>query len=78
MLKCTFRDSTHIIKEIKFQLNTSVHCLGTRENVLRIWDIFTKKCMHTLEGHTDQISVATFSPNGNIIMAYVDSCGTLI
>ena len=55
MLKCTFRDSTHIIKEIKFQFNNSVHCLGTRENVLRIWDIFTKKCIHTLEGHTDEI-----------------------
>ena len=37
---------------------------GDFEGTIRVWDVFTGKCMQTLLGHTDSITCLLFVPNG--------------
>lgn len=37
------------------------------KNVVKIWDVETGECIHTLSGHSEEVSSVTFSRTGDII-----------
>ena len=48
---------------------------ASNDGSIRIWDVYSGKCMQVLEGHTDIVSMALFSPNGKyIVSASKDGC----
>ena len=45
---------------------------GSQDNTVRLWDISTGQCLHTLQGHTDWIRSVAFSPNKSIVISGSD------
>jgi ribosome assembly protein 4 len=38
---------------------------GSKDSTLFVWNIETKKRMHDLAGHADEVYTVDWSPNGN-------------
>jgi WD40 repeat protein len=38
---------------------------GSDDKTLRVWDVQTGQCQHTLEGHSKSVSSVVFSPDGS-------------
>lgn len=38
--------------------------ISSSDKTVKIWDIDTKQCLHTLEQHKDQVWGIKFNPNG--------------
>jgi WD40 repeat protein len=38
---------------------------GSGDNTVRVWDVQTGQCQHTLEGHSARVTSAVFSPDGS-------------
>lgn len=45
---------------------------GAGEKTVRIWDITSGDCVRVLEGHSDYVSILTFSPDHSMLRA---GCG---
>ena len=59
------------------ELNRYAEWLGsvvwTYELTVRVWDVATGECVQTLQGHTDYVRSAGFSPDGTkLVSASVD------
>ncbi|KAJ9527086.1 hypothetical protein QJQ45_025204 [Haematococcus lacustris] len=42
---------------------------GSNDNTVRVWDMATGSCTHTLEGHTSWIMSVTLSPDGKVLVS---------
>jgi WD40 repeat protein len=42
---------------------------GSDDRTVKIWDIATQQCLHTLEGHTNLIRSLDFSPDGKLLVS---------
>ena len=45
---------------------------GSADNTVRVWDVATWTCSHTLEGHSDYVHSVAFSPDGTRIASGSD------
>ena len=45
---------------------------ASNDKTLRVWDVFSGKCLHILEGHTDKVKYCAFSPDGKYIISAGD------
>jgi len=55
-------------KLIKFSPDTKYIVSGSRDNTLRLWDT-SGKLLHTLNGHTSDVTALAFSPDGKYIVS---------
>src|SRR5262249_31911383 len=42
---------------------------GSDDKTLRLWDLASGSCLHTLEGHTQSVMSVEFSPDGSQILS---------
>lgn len=40
-------------------------CLSTRKYILKVWDVASGQCVHTLRGHNDEILDVGFNSTGS-------------
>jgi WD40 repeat protein len=40
---------------------------GSSDKTVRVWDVQTGECQHTLEGHFDMVLSVVFSPDGSLV-----------
>ena len=64
------------IKVCKFSNNGKYIISASKDTTLRIWDADTGKCLHILEGHTQNVTKFIFSPDGSMVLSCSDD-GTL-
>ena len=46
---------------------------GSWDNTLRVWDLRSGECLHTLEGHSDSVSCLALTSDGLCVSGSVDS-----
>ncbi|KAJ0153276.1 Delta(24(24(1)))-sterol reductase [Fusarium oxysporum f. sp. albedinis] len=61
--------SRHGVMSVALSPDNQLIASGGRDRTVKIWDITTGVCRHTLEGHDDEIHSITFLPDGQSLAA---------
>ncbi|KAF9173746.1 hypothetical protein BGX20_002201 [Mortierella sp. AD010] len=64
-------DGDQFVIQLVFSPASDLIVSGDDDSV-KLWDVKTGNCIHTLKGHSDTVSYIAFSPNGNRIVSGSD------
>jgi dipeptidyl aminopeptidase/acylaminoacyl peptidase len=57
------------VTNLLFSPNGALLAVTTVDGTIRLWDVFTNRCVHILKGHTNWTSSISFTPNGNFLFS---------
>ena len=63
----TFKGQRHSAMSIAFSPNGQLVASGSRDNIVRLWDVSTGRPRRILEGHSDIVQTVAFSLNSRIL-----------
>lgn len=63
----TLMGHSHIVSSLAISADAKLLVSGSRDKVIKIWQLETGELLHTLKGHRDAVLAIALSPDGQII-----------
>ncbi|MBY0523182.1 MAG: FecR domain-containing protein [Gemmataceae bacterium] len=60
-------EHTNHVTAVAFSRDGKTLATGGKDNVIKLWDVFTRLVRHTLDGHTNRIVSLAYSPDGQTL-----------
>ncbi len=65
---------TAFVQAFAFSRDGSTLVTGSEDATMRVWDVATKRCLHTLTAHIAAVNCVSFTPDGARLVSGSDDC----